>query len=296
MTKSGFAAIIGKPNAGKSTLMNSLLGARLSIVTPKPQTTRKKVLGIYSSDYSQIIFLDTPGILKPKNELQKVMMSYVEESIGDVDVVCVLLDIEAYGKAEEYFDEDFLNIIKNIKKPIILALNKIDLIKDVRETLPIIDKYSKTGLFEEIVPVSALKNANTAEFIAAVEKHLPSGAFFYDPEMLSTYPERFFVSEIIREHVFKYYEQEIPYSSEVSIVEFKERGKGKWYINAEIIVERASQKGIIIGAKGLKIKKIGEKARADIEAHLGMPVFLELFVKVREKWRSKKGMLKSLGY
>lgn len=295
-TKAGYVAIIGKPNAGKSTLVNALLGAKLSIVTSKPQTTRKKVLGIFTSKNLQIIFLDTPGIVKPKYELHRSMMGYVDESIDDADMLLLLVDLDKYKDTETYFPDGLLEKLKNIAKPIVLVLNKIDLLKDVKEVLPIIAELSEMNIFSDFISVSALKEAQTEELIGIMEKYIPKSPFFYDPELLSTQPERFFVSEIIREHIFKYYKQEIPYSTEVNIAEFKERGKGKWYISADIIVERATQKGIMIGANGSKIKKVGEKARAEIEEHLEMPVFLELFVKVREKWRNDKNLLKSYGY
>ena len=295
-TKAGYVALVGRPNAGKSTLMNSILGTKLSIVTPKPQTTRKRVLGIYTGDDLQIVFLDTPGILTPRYELQRSMMGYVNESIADADIVTVIIDVDEYKKGKEIFPVGFLDAVKESGKPHLLVLNKIDLLDDVKEVLPLIQEFSETNLFNSIIPLSALKSGNLNELMQEFRKRLPPSPFFYDPEVLSTHPERFFVSEIIREHVFIAYKQEIPYSTEVYISDFKEREKGKWYILADIIVERPTQKAIIIGAKGSKIKKVGEKARADIEKHLQMPVYLELFVKVRDKWRDNKQMLKSLGY
>ncbi len=296
-TKSGYVAIIGKPNAGKSTLMNALMGLKLSIVTDKPQTTRKRVLGIYSDADTQIIFLDTPGILKPRYELQKSMMKYVDDAAEEADILAVMIDLPKYTKdPENYFSTEFLEIIQKIKRPKILVINKIDLTENVKSVLPVIEETAKTGYFDEIVPISALKASNLAQLIEAIDKHLPKGPFYYDPELLSTQPQKFFVSEIIREQVFKEYQQEIPYSTEVNVVEFKERETGKWYISAEIIVERSTQKGIIIGAKGSKLKKVGKKSRIEIEDYLQMPVYLDLFVKVREKWRNNKNLLRSYGY
>jgi len=295
-TKAGFVAIIGKPNAGKSTLLNSILGIKLSIVTPKPQTTRKNVLGIHSTGYEQIIFLDTPGILKPKYEMQKSMMSYVNNSINDADAILVILDLEKYKSLDQYFDQILLDYLKKTELPKILVLNKIDTLKDVKNVLPIISNISKLKIFDDIVPVSALKSENISNLLKSLIKYLPESDFFYDPEMLSTQNERFFVSELIREEVFKSYSQELPYSTEINITDFKEREKGKWYISADIIIERKSQKMIIIGKKGDKLKSIGQKARAAIEQHLEKEIYLELFVKVRENWRDNKNLLNSYGY
>jgi len=295
-TKAGFVTIIGKPNAGKSTLLNSILGMKLSIVTPKPQTTRKKVLGIHNTENEQIIFLDTPGILKPKYEMQKSMMSYVNNSISDADILLVILDLGKYKSLDQYFDEIFLNYLKKSEKPKILAINKIDNFKDVKNVLPIIRDVSKLGIFNEIIPISALKNENIENLLKVLVKFLPDSEFYFDPDTLSIQNERFFVSELIRENVFKKYSQELPYSTEVHIAEFKEREKGKWYISAEIIVERKSQKIIIIGQKGEKLKSIGLKSREAIEEHLGKEIYLELFVKVRDNWRDNKNLLSSYGY
>jgi len=295
-TKAGYVAIVGKPNAGKSTLMNALVGANLSIVTPKPQTTRKRVLGIFSNEKLQVVFIDNPGLLKPRYEMQRQMMSYVDESMSDADIILVILDIEDFSPQKNYFHETFLKNLKLIEKPKILVINKVDLLKNVKEVLPVMKIFADMKVFDEIVPISALKDAQTETLVKLFEKYLPESEFFYDPEMLSVQNERFFVSELIRECIFTDFKQEIPYSTEVNIVEFKEREVGKWYISAEIIVERSTQKQIMIGENGDKIKHTGMKSREKIEEHLQMPVYLELFVKVREKWRDSKTMLKSYGY
>lgn len=295
-TKAGYAAIIGKPNAGKSTLMNSFVGEKLSIVTNKPQTTRKKVLGIFSDDTNQIVFIDTPGVLSPKYEMQKIMMDYVNEALEAADVILFLIDLSAFKIELDDKSLEIIEVLKRSSKPIIAVLNKIDTHKDIKDILPIIAYLSKLNTFKEIIPVSAIKSSQTSELLKTICKYLPESEFYYDPELLSTQTERFFVSEIIREHIFKIYAKEIPYSTEVLISEFKERPDGKWYIAADIIVDRKTQKMIIIGSKGEGIKKIGEKSRTDIEEHLQMPVFLELFVKVRQSWRDNKNMLKSYGY
>ncbi|MDT3739373.1 MAG: GTPase Era [Candidatus Kapabacteria bacterium] len=293
-TKAGYVAIIGKPNSGKSTLLNSILGTKLSIVTPKPQTTRKRVLGIYTQDSNQIIFLDTPGVLNPRYTMQKIMMEYVSGSVSEADILVVLIDMEKYPR--EGLPEDILAIVKNANKPVIAALNKVDTMKDRKDILPVIAEFIGMGIFRDIVPLSALKGMNTDEIVKTVIKYLPEHEFFYDEDMLSTQNERFFVSELIRENIFIMTKDELPYSTEVSILEYKEREFGKWYIHAEVIVERDSQKRIIIGSEGSLIKEIGERSRRNIEEHLGHEVFLELFVKVRSKWRDDSNRLRSFGY
>jgi GTPase len=293
-TKAGYVAIIGKPNSGKSTLLNAILGTKLSIVTPKPQTTRKRVLGIYTLDKTQIVFLDTPGILSPKYTMQQIMMEYVAGAVSESDVLVVILDMEKYQT--EGMPESIVKILNNTDKPAIAALNKVDKMKDRKDILPYIAEISQLGIFKDVVPMSALKNMNVVELVSTIENYLPEHEFFYDEDMLSTQNERFFVSEIIRENIFMLTKEELPYSSEVSILEFKEREFGKWFIHAEIIVERTTQKRIIIGSGGALIKEIGERSRKQIEEHLGQGVFLELFVKVRPKWRDDSNRLRSFGY
>ncbi|MEJ5245718.1 MAG: GTPase Era [Bacteroidota bacterium] len=295
-TFAGFVAIIGKPNAGKSTFMNSVLNEKLSIVTPKPQTTRKRVLGIYTKDNLQIVFVDTPGFIKPRYALHEAMMEYVTEEVLSSDVLLVLFDVSEYSAHKEPFHSTFFELLGKSPAPKILLLNKIDLLKDKKAMLPAIDYFAKTDTFSEILPISAYQPDDVAKAIEIIAKYIPKSPFYYDEDLLSTQNERFFVSELIREQIFLICEEEIPYSTEVSIVEFKEREKGKWYINAEIIVERPTQKPIIIGKDGQRIKQIGELARVAIENHLGTPVYLDLFVKVRPKWRQNPRQLKSFGY
>lgn len=295
-TKAGYVAIIGKPNAGKSTLMNSLIGANLSIITHKPQTTRKRVLGIYTEGNTQIVFLDTPGVLTPKYEMQESMMRYVRNSIEEADCLILIYDITKFNKLDP-IPEELLEFFKDTRKKIILILNKIDLLKDVKETLPIIATFDKMQLFADIIPVSALKeNDLEKRLIPVISEYIPKSHFYYDKELISTQPERFFVSEIIREAILLSYHEEIPYSTEVHIVDFKERDFGKWYINAEIIVEKQTQKKIIIGSNGEKLKTVLERARKNIEEHLEQEIYLDVFVKVRNKWRDKPSMLRSFGY
>lgn len=295
-TKAGFVAIIGRPNSGKSTLMNSILGTKLSIVTRKAQTTRKRVIGIYSDDNLQLVFIDTPGIINPKYQLQKTMMEYVEETLKDADIILLVIDSLKFHTTEEFFSEETLEAIKTAKQPKIAVFNKIDLLDDIKLLLPKIDELSKLEIFDEIVPVSAKKLSGVDTITNVLSRYTPENEFYYDPEHISTQQERFFVAEIIREQIFKFYSEEVPYSTEVQIMEFKEREMGKWYISANIIVEKKSQKIILIGENGQKIKQLGKRARIQIENFLEMPVYLELFVKVREKWRNDKKRLKSFGY
>jgi GTP-binding protein Era len=295
-TKAGYCAIIGRPNSGKSTLLNEIAGTKLSIVTPKAQTTRKRVLGIYSSETTQVVFFDTPGILEPKYEMQSKMMQYVSDSISDADIITLLIDIEKYRTPESYFRGAQFKNLHKLNKPIIVVINKTDLVHDKKDLLPIIAEITEYFNPKAVIPISALRKDNINGYISFLEELMPESDFLYDPEMLSTQPERFFVSELIRETVFMQFRDEVPYSTEISIIEFKERAVGKWYISADIIVERDSQKAIMIGKQGQKIKKLGERARKEIEAHLEMEIFLELFVKVRKNWRDSTTFLKSFGY
>ncbi len=294
--KSGYAAIIGLPNAGKSTLMNGLLGQKVSIITSKPQTTRKNILGILSEEDYQIIFLDTPGILKPNYLLQVKMMEFVGQSIKDADVIIFIVDLGNDREAKKLFKEVFAaNILEKNKKPKILLLNKIDL-STQETTVELIKKFEDEKKFNKVIPISASQNFNLIEVRNSIVELLPEGPKYYPEDIVANENERFFVSEIIREKVLEQYQEEIPYSIEVVINDFKEREDKKNFIRAEIVVERDSQKGIIIGKQGAAIKKLGEKSREAIEEFLQHPVFLELRVKVGNKWRSDEKQLKSFGY
>lgn len=293
--RTGYVAIVGEPNVGKSTLVNKLVGAKLSIVTNKPQTTRKSVLGIMTSDRAQTIFLDTPGVLSPAYLLQEKMLGYVESALQDADVILLLID--AHAPDLERLADTPLGAIKDLRKPVILALNKVDALPDRKVVLPMMERFMKLGAFKEVLPISALHGDNVDVLLTMLEDALPAGPPLYDPELISEQPQRFFVSELIREQVLLLYKQEIPYSVEVVVVEFKERpAPAKIYINAEIVVERDTQKGIIIGKKGEALKRLGERARISIEEFLEQPVFLELFVKVRSDWRQSESRLRSFGY
>ena len=286
----GYIVVIGKPNVGKSTLMNQLLKVNLSIVTRKAQTTRNTILGILTENYYQIVFLDTPGILKPKYELQRFMVSEITSSLREADIILQIMDASDIGKRDtQEGGIDDKELIKD--KKLIIVLNKIDLIskEDVLKAISVLNtKFN----YENIVPISALNATNIEELKNLIVASLPESHFLYDKETLTDKPEKFFVTEIIRQKILELFHEEIPYSVFVVVREFKERKKGKDYINAEIILERESQKVILLGKKGEKIKKLGRLARKDIERFLGKDVYLELFVKIRKDWRKDKRFIK----
>ncbi len=289
--RAGYVALIGKPNAGKSTLMNALLNIKLSIISARPQTTRRRVLGILNTDDMQVVFMDTPGLLKPRYQLQKKMMEYVDLALHDADALILLIDVtdKAHPPNLEWQKLNPKNL------PVILVLNKIDLLEKA-QLLPLIETYHSFYNFDAIIPVSALKSDGLDDLKDSLIKLIPYSPPFYPPDVITDQPERFFVGELIREKIFRLFYQEVPYSTEVVIEEFKERGKGKDYISATIIVERRSQKGILIGKNGEALKKIGSSARREIEEFLGREVFLELRVKVQEDWRKNDSKLHRLGF
>ncbi len=291
----GYAAIIGLPNVGKSTLLNTILGQKISIVTPKPQTTRHKLLGIYSTDSCQIVFLDTPGILKPKYLLQERMMDNADHAMGEADLLLFMIDANDPVKESWILQEPVVDRIKLLKSPAFLLINKVDRIQKLH-LLPMMEFYAGKKLFKEIFPISALKRDGVDSLLKSIIPALPVHPPLYPLDIVSDHNERFLVSEMIREKVFLQCKEEIPYSTAVDIIEFKEREAGKTFISAEIYVERTSQRGILIGKKGAMLKRIGATARIEIEKFLGRPVFLELQVKVREEWRHKKSWLDRLGY
>lgn len=293
--RAGYVTIVGEPNVGKSTLMNRFLNQKISIVSSKPQTTRHRILGILTDDASQIVFLDTPGIIKPKYLLQQAMMQFATRAIADADVLLFMVDALDPKTGEDLAHAEAFQKLRDLAKPVLLVINKVDAVQK-QLLLPIIDFYSKAFPFREIFPVSALTGEATSAILGAVRPLLPQHPPLYPPDIISEHSERFFASEIIREKVFVSCHEEIPYATTVEIIDFKERERGKWYIAAEIYVERESQKGILIGKKGAKLKEIGGYARKDIETLIGHPVFLDLMVKVREKWREDAGWLKRLGY
>lgn len=288
---SGYAAIIGKPNVGKSTLLNTLLAAKISAVTHKPQTTRKKIIAIYSDEGSQIVFIDTPGVFEPNYELQKIMVRIAMHTMAEAEIILYMVDTQQYE-----LDGYILETLKRLEKPTILIINKIDLINK-NLLLPMIAEARDTFPFKDIIPTSALKGMNTGAVMHSIKSYLPEGPPLFPEDSLSSLPERFFVADAIREQVFLQYGKEIPYSTAVYIEEFREANtRKKDYIRAIILVERDSQKKIVIGKKGDAIKRLGMAARKSIELFLGRPVFLELFVKTRKKWRENAAILRSIGY
>jgi len=292
--RSGYVAIIGKPNVGKSTLLNGLLDFKLSIVSPKPQTTRHRVLGILTEKNAQIVFLDTPGLIKPKYALHSAMMKTANLAIESADILLVMVDVTDVD-AMEFITQLFGTTLKSSDLPKILLLNKIDLMAK-ESLLPMIEVCHRMNLFKEIIPISALGNDGIDRVKNALIARLPEGGPFFPEDSLTEQPEKFFVSEIIREKIFLNYEKEIPYSTDVQIEEFREEEGRKDFIRAVILVERPSQKAILIGKKGAALKRIGEAARKDIEQFLDRKVFLELWVKVKTDWRQDKNTLKDLGY
>jgi GTP-binding protein Era len=287
--KSGFVNIFGKPNAGKSTLLNALIGEKLAIVSPKVQTTRHRIKGILNTKDYQVIFSDTPGIIEPKYKLHEKMMAAVKSSIEDADVALLLVDIK--DNLQEA-DEIFLSL--GIKAPSIVVLNKIDL-ADAPSIEKAVQFFSEKKYCQKVIPVSAINHAGIQELVDAIISLLPEGEPFYQDDNLSDLPMKFFVGELIREKIFYLYQEEIPYHATVLVQEFKEKTT-LTKIRADIIVQRETQKGIIIGHNGSMIKKLGTLARKDIEEFIGGKVFLELFVKVRPKWRDNEIHLKEYGY
>ncbi len=289
--KSGFAALIGRPNVGKSTLMNCLIGQKIAITSNKPQTTRNRIQTVYTSEEGQIVFVDTPGIHKAKNRLGDYMVNVARRSLSEVDVILWLVEPSNYIGAGE---ESILEQLSRVNTPVILVINKIDTVKK-EELLGFIDTYRKRMDFAEIVPVSALKKDNTEELLSCIFKYLPYGPAFYDEDTVTDQPQRQIVAELIREKALRTLEEEIPHGIAVTIEKMKRRGK-IMDIEATIICERDSHKGIIIGKQGSMLKRIGSSARRDIEEMLECKVNLQLWVKVKKDWRDSEFLLKNFGY
>ena len=293
--KSGFVTLIGRPNVGKSTLMNRMIGQKIAIMSNKPQTTRNRIQTVHTDERGQIVFVDTPGIHKAKNKLGEYMVGAAEKTIGEVDVVCWLVEPTTYiGAGEQHIIER----LKKVKAPIILVINKVDTIKK-EEILPVIDCYRKELDFQEIIPVSARSGANVDELIDTIYKYLPYGPMFYDEDTITDQPMRQIVAELIREKALHALNEEIPHGIAVVIDSMKERKSQKGIITdiqATIICERDSHKGIIIGKGGEMLKKIGANARYEIEKQLDTKVNLQLWVKVKKEWRDSDVLIKNFGY
>jgi GTP-binding protein Era len=291
---SGFIAIVGPPNVGKSTLLNEFLGQKIAITSPKPQTTRNRIMGVYNEDDCQMVFIDTPGIHPTRSLLHKSMVGSAKASLGEVDIVLLVVGLEEAAHSDDL--KIILGALRRAGKPAVLAINKIDVIKKER-LLPLIESYSKLHCFESIVPISALYGDGVETLRAELKKRLPPGPRFFPPEMRTDKSEEFLIAEIIREKIYHVTREELPYSSAVVVERLEEdREKNLLTIMAVIYVEKASQKGMIIGKNGSMIKRIGREARIEIEGVFSLKVYLELFVKVQKKWSSDTRSLRRLGY
>jgi len=289
--RSGFVTIIGRPNVGKSTLTNQIIGEKVSIISDKIQTTRHTIHGIFTDENAQIIFIDTPGIHKPKHRLGDYMVEVSLQSMHDVDIVIFLINAkETLGKGDAFI----LDSLQKVKKPIFLVINKVDLIHP-DELFPIIEQYKDKCDFDEIIPVSALNGNNIDKLIDLIKDKLPIGPQYYTDDQLTNRSERFMISELIREKVLHHTKEEIPHSINVTIESMEEKND-KQYIQATIITERDSQKGILIGKQGKMLKTIGKEARLDIQDMLGEKVYLDLWVKVQKDWRNKQTLLNQYGF
>lgn len=293
--KSGYVSVVGRPNVGKSTLLNAIIGEKISAISSKPQTTRQNITFIHTDDDSQIIFLDTPGIQRPKNKLGEFMLTESKESINEADVITYIVDTsKKIGKAER----SIIDILKEYegKLPIILLINKVDTInKD--ELLEIISMYAKEEIFNEIIPISAMKNDGVDIYIETLKKYLKPGPMYYPEDMITDKNERFIVAEIIREKGLRYLNEEVPHGLAISIEKFKKReDKNIYDIEANIYVERDSHKGILIGKGGSMLKRIGTEAREDAERLLDAKVNLQIWVKVEKNWRERDNLVKRFGY
>ena len=293
--KSGYVSVIGRPNVGKSTLLNAIIGEKISAISSKPQTTRQNITFIHTDDDSQIIFLDTPGIQRPKNKLGEFMLTESKESINEADVITYIVDTsKRIGKAER----SIIDILKEYegKLPIILLINKVDTIKK-DELLEIISMYAKEEIFNEIIPISAMKNDGVDVYIETLKKYLKPGPMYYPEDMITDKNERFIVAEIIREKGLRYLNEEVPHGLAISIEKFKKReDKNIYDIEANIYVERDSHKGILIGKGGSMLKRIGTEAREDAERLLDAKVNLQIWVKVEKNWRERDNLVKRFGY
>lgn len=289
--RSGYVSIIGRPNVGKSTLLNTILGEKVAIVTPRPQTTRNKIIGIKTIPDAQIIFIDTPGIHKPRHKLGETMVKTALDALNDVDVVLFMVEPHEFKKV----GAESIGILKTVRAPVFLLINKIDTVKK-QDLLPIIDHFKEMYPFEEIIPISAIKKDGISLLLKRVCEYLPAGPLYYPDDLITDQLERFMVSEIVREKIIDLTKEELPYSVAVEVIQWEERVDGLISISCNIYVEREGQKAIIIGKKGAMMKSIGSAARVDIERLLNVKVFLELWVKVKKDWRDDDQLLRELGY
>ncbi|MCY1621700.1 GTPase Era [Staphylococcus pettenkoferi] len=290
--KSGFVSIIGRPNVGKSTFVNRVIGHKIAIMSDKPQTTRNKIQGVMTQEDAQIIFLDTPGIHKPKYKLGDYMMRVARNTLAEIDAIMFMVNInEEIGRGDEYIME----MLKHVDTPVFLVLNKIDLVHP-DDLMPKIEQYQTYMDFTETVPISALEGHNVDHFIEVLKSYLPEGPKYYPDDQISDHPEQFVVSELIREKILHLTSEEIPHSIGVNVDRMIKESESRVRIEATIFVERNSQKGIVIGKGGKKLKEVGKRARLDIEHLLGSKVYLELWVKVQKDWRNKVNFIRQMGY
>ncbi|MBO1512274.1 MULTISPECIES: GTPase Era [Metabacillus] len=291
--KSGFVSIIGRPNVGKSTFINRVIGQKIAIMSDKPQTTRNKIQGVYTTNNSQTIFIDTPGIHKPKHKLGDFMMKVAQNTLKEVDLILFMINAEeGYGRGDEFIIER----LNETKTPVFLIINKIDQIHP-DQLLPLIEQYKELYPFKEIIPISALQGNNIDTLLQQIEMLLPEGPQYYPEDQVTDHPERFIITELIREKVLHLTREEIPHSVAVVMDTLERRENNQAiFVGATIIVERDSQKGIVIGKQGSMLKEVGKRARVDIEALLGSKVFLELWVKVQKDWRNKASQLRDYGF
>lgn len=291
-TKSGFAAIIGRPNVGKSTLLNFILGRKVAIISDKPQTTRNQIRGIYTSEAGQAVFIDTPGIHKPQHKLGEFMVEVTRRTLREVDLIVYVVDASAsFGRGEQYI----LNVLEKVETPVILAINKIDLISR-GALLGVIDEYRTKRDFAEVIPVSGVRGENIDRLVEMILHYLPEGPMYYPAEMTSDQPERFVIAELVREKALMLTREEIPHSLAVVVEEIEPRRDDLLYVRAVFYVERDSQKGILIGHQGKMLKDIGRLAREDIQNLLGSRIYLDLWVKVKKDWRDNEKYLRGFGY
>lgn len=290
--KSGFVSIIGRPNVGKSTFVNRVIGHKIAIMSDKAQTTRNKIQGVMTQDDAQIIFLDTPGIHKPKHKLGDYMMRVAKNTLSEIDAIMFMVNVnEEIGRGDEYI----MDMLKDVKTPVFLVLNKIDLVHP-DELMPRIEQYQSYMSFTEMVPMSALEGHNMDHFIEVLKSYLPEGPQYYPEDQVSDHPEQFVVSELIREKILHLTSEEIPHAIGVNVDRMIKKDEDHVRIEATILVERDSQKGIVIGKGGKKLKEVGKRARHDIEHLLGSKVYLELWVKVQKDWRNKVNFIRQMGY
>ncbi|SFJ08716.1 GTPase Era [Thermoflavimicrobium dichotomicum] len=291
--RSGFVALIGRPNVGKSTLMNYLVGQKIAIMSDKPQTTRNKIRGVYTDERGQIVFLDTPGIHKPHSKLGELLVQTAQNALDEVDLVLFLVDAaEGMGPGDRFIMEN----LKKVKTPVFLVVNKIDQVHP-DDLLPLIDQYRRLFSFKEVVPISALQGNNTSTLLELILKELPPGPQYYPADQVTDHPERFIVAELIREKVLQLTREEIPHSVAVVVEEMSKRANRNLIdIRATIFTERPSQKGILIGKKGSLLKEVGKRAREELERLLGSQIFLDLWVKVKKDWRNEEMLLRQFGY